>query len=304
MSSARRSEDARDDGPPSFEDFARGVRAKVEARLEEILIDRVRDAETHGHDVHALTHAVSDLTRRGGKRLRAALAMVGYVACGGHGEEPAVIDAGAALELLQTYLLVHDDWMDGDTVRRGGPSVHAMLRQHFGDDAKGDASAILAGDYACALAQETLARAPASPLTLVRALAFFARMQADAIYGQQLDIAARAEDVEQMHDLKTGSYTVRGPLVLGGMLADATNGQLRALTAYARPLGVAFQLRDDLLGAFGETEVTGKPYGNDLRAGKKTALVDEAETRLDAEGREVVARAFGLRKTEPRRKSP
>jgi geranylgeranyl diphosphate synthase type I len=203
--------------------------------------------------------------------------------------------AGVALELLQTYLLIHDDWMDGDEVRRGGPSVHAMLRDRFASRRDGDAAAVLAGDLAAAFAQEALLAAPAPAARLAQAARVFARMQADVVRGQVIDLrasAADAEAVEAMHDLKTGSYTVRGPVVLGAVLAGAASDRVEALERFATPLGVAFQLRDDVLGTFGDPRATGKPAGSDLRQGKRTALVVEAER--DAEARRLLPRVLGV----------
>jgi geranylgeranyl diphosphate synthase type I len=113
------------------------------------------------------------------------------------------------------------------------------------------------------------------------------------VVGQQLDVLGRAEDVEAMHALKTGSYTVRGPLLLGATLAGAPAATLRALERFSAPLGVAFQLRDDLLGAFGTERETGKPLGGDLRTGKRTAVLAEAEPRLDPRGRRALGRVLG-----------
>jgi geranylgeranyl diphosphate synthase, type I len=282
----------------AFRTLLESVRRRVDARLADLLAERVAEAAGHGPDTAAMVGAVRSLTLRGGKRFRPAMVLAAYAAAGGElGEraELAVIEAGAALELLQTYLLVHDDWMDGDETRRGGPSVHALLQEHFGDRARGDASAILAGDHASALSQECLARAVSGRRDAAEIFHFFARMQQQVILGQQLDLSGRSEDVEAMHQLKTGAYTVRGPLRLGALFASASEQAAAALDRYAAPLGVAFQLRDDLLGAFGEPAETGKPFGNDLRAGKRTAVVAEAEAGalLGEGGRATLAAVFG-----------
>lgn len=279
----------------AFASLVREVRAEVDARLSRILDDTRAQAATYGGDVAAMADGVRDLTLRGGKRLRAALAVAAYRACGGAPDgEAGALDVGAALELLQTYLLIHDDWMDNDDVRRGGPSVHAMLRVHFGSKDRGDWAGILAGDLASALCTEVVAKAAAPAPRVLAATVLFSQITRDAIFGQLLDIGARAEDVETMHTLKTGSYTVRGPLLLGAVIAAATEPQRAALARFADPLGVAFQLRDDLLGTYGDPSETGKPFGNDLRAGKRTALIVEAENRLDASGQAAVAAALGV----------
>jgi geranylgeranyl diphosphate synthase, type I len=279
----------------AFASLGAGVRRAVEARLAGLFEARRRETERYGGDVQALLEAVRELTMRGGKRLRPAMLVAAYRASGGPPDagEEAAVGLGVALELLQTYLLIHDDWMDGDAVRRGGPSVHVMLGAHFGSEAKGNSSAILAGDYANALALEVAAGALGPGPRASEALVCFSRVQQDVVFGQQLDISSRSEDVELMHALKTGSYTVRGPLELGAICAGATAEQRRALGAYAGPLGVAFQLRDDLLGVFGDPVATGKPAGDDLREGKRTVLVAHALAGADDAGRHLVESRLG-----------
>lgn len=279
----------------AFHELLAHVRSEIDPRLSRLFAEKADEAARHGADVLALAEAVRDLTLRGGKRFRPALALAAYRAIDDQAHEMPALEAGVALELLQTYLLVHDDFMDGDELRRGGPAVHVMLERHFGSKAKGQASAILAGDWAAALALEALAGVDVSKERLTRAFAIFARIQQDAIQGQQLDIAGRPESVEAMLDLKTGSYTVRGPLLLGSALAGASSEQMRVLERFARPLGIAFQLRDDLLGAFGTPGATGKPIGSDVRAGKPTLLATLAAENADASQRAFLDGTLGNR---------
>ncbi|MDH5492735.1 MAG: polyprenyl synthetase family protein, partial [Myxococcales bacterium] len=194
--------------------------------------------------------------------------------------------------------LIHDDWMDQDEMRRGGPSVHAIFRNTYGDAHLGDCVGILAGDLASTYAWELMLRVPAPPGRGAELLERFLRIQKEVYCGQHLDVTADA-DTDRMHDLKTGSYTVRGPLLLGGILGDASSEALSALEAFGDPLGHAFQLRDDLLGTFGDQASLGKPIGSDLRAGKRTALIFEAERALDEEGRKRLHALLGL--ADPRR---
>ncbi|MEI9936826.1 MAG: polyprenyl synthetase family protein [Pseudomonadota bacterium] len=249
------------------------VKTEVDQRLRGFLETRLDVARRHGPEVVEMVSAVRDLCLRGGKRLRPALLVAGYRAASERAELEPALDAGVALELLQAYLLIHDDWMDGDLVRRGGPAVHAQLAKRFRSEHKGHASGILAGDYAAAVALEALSQVEMKASAALPAFACFAEMQLDAIAGQQLDLIGGDYDVELAYQLKTGSYTVRGPLRLGAILASAGAKTLLALDRFALPIGVAFQLRDDLLSAFGEPKQTGKPLGNDLRAGKRTALL-------------------------------
>ncbi|MGZ5968202.1 MAG: polyprenyl synthetase family protein [Polyangiales bacterium] len=259
--------------------FVAEVRRAVDARLDALLAEAEREASEAGEEPRAIVDATAALVRRGGKRLRPALLAASFRACGGNGIPSAVVDAGAAWELLQAYFLIHDDWMDGDATRRGGPTAHVVLAQrHRGDAHLGAALAVLAGDYACALAHRVLAEIPAP----IEAMALFSRVHQEVVLGQALDLTLVAHDgaaVERMHTLKTGSYTVRGPLAMGAMLAKASSEMRSALDRFAAPIGVAFQLRDDLLGVFGSEEETGKPVGSDLRAKKRTSLLAEALRR-------------------------
>lgn len=249
------------------------VQSEVDQRLRGFLETRLDVARRQGAEVWEMVSAVRDLCLRGGKRLRPALLVAGYRSASERAALEPALDAGVALELLQAYLLIHDDWMDGDLVRRGGPAVHAHLAKRFRSQHKGHASGILAGDYASAVALEALSQVEMKPSAALPAFACFAEMQLDAIAGQQLDLIGGDYDVELAYQLKTGSYTVRGPLRLGAILGGAGPKTLLALDRFALPIGVAFQLRDDLLSAFGEPKQTGKPLGNDLRAGKRTALL-------------------------------
>lgn len=283
------------DGAPEngFLALLEEIRGDIEARLLGFLDSAIDEASTHGPDVEAMVAAVRDLCLRGGKRLRPALLVAGFRATGSRARLGPALDAGVALELLHTYLLIHDDWMDEDTIRRGGPAVHMLLSRRFHSTKLGDASGILAGDCAAGLALEALSRVDVPPSRLARVFDCFARMQIDAVYGQQLDLVGRARDAETVYALKTSSYSVQGPLKLGALLADGSSNLLRSLDRFGMPLGIAFQLRDDLLGAFGRSDVTGKPVGGDLRQGKRTALIALALRKLRGGDRRALTSVFG-----------
>jgi geranylgeranyl diphosphate synthase type I len=271
------------DEAAEFLRYAERGRGKVEVALDAWLASKAKETVELTPEARAPIEAASDLARRGGKRLRAVLVMCAYEGFGGAGGGDAVLMAAVAMELLQVYLLIHDDWMDGDELRRGGPSVPAMMRARFSKELA-DASAILAGDYAAGLAMDALLSAPCPAAPLVGAVRELARVEKDVVAGQLLDVhttqaplSTRLEGiVELTHSLKTASYTVRAPVLIGARLAGAGDAACRALEAYAEPLGVAFQLRDDVLGTFGVAKTTGKLAWSDLRTGKRTALIAEA----------------------------
>lgn len=268
----------------AFSALVSSVRRDVDARLESFLDGKVQALSAHGPEVVDLAAAVRDLCLRGGKRTRAALLVAGYRAASSTAPFEPALDAGVALELLHAYLLIHDDWMDEDTVRRGGPAVHAALSKKLRSKRLGERSGILAGDLAQAFATEALTRVQVSPSRLAKVLESFAQMQVDAVAGQHLDVLGRTRDVEKVYELKTSSYTVRGPLRVGAQLAGGSQKLLTTLDGFAAPVGVAFQLRDDLLSAFGDPAQTGKPFGSDLRSGKHTVLLTIALKR--ARGRD------------------
>jgi geranylgeranyl diphosphate synthase, type I len=270
-----------------------GVAERVNAQLERLLADKRAEARKVSPHAEDLVDAVSELTLRGGKRLRPATAYAAFRAVAGKQHDGAgLLPLAMALELLQTYLLIQDDWMDGDDQRRGGPSVHAAFARARGHVHLGASLAILAADLAAGMAWELLASAPFPDHRVREAFTAFGKMHEDVVYGQQLDLLGH-EDIALVHHLKTGSYTVRGPLRLGALLGDAKPEQLAALERFGTPLGLAFQLRDDLLGAFGDRSRTGKPVGIDLRVGKHSALIAEARRSFSSAERARFDQAFG-----------
>jgi geranylgeranyl diphosphate synthase type I len=266
--------------------------AQIDARLRAVFAEAAERARATSPRAHELAEAVAELTLRGGKRLRPAALFASMRAVDEDAPIERALDASVALELLQSYLLIQDDWMDDDLERRGGPSVHAVLRRQVGNERLGDSLAILAGDLAAGMAWELLAAAPFPRGRAREALKAFGEMHWEVVLGQQLDLVGHA-DVGLTHRLKTGSYTVRGPMQLGALLGDATAAQLDALQHFADPLGVAFQVRDDLLGSFGRRGDVGKPIGADLRAGKRTALIAEAQSLLSEADGALLDRVLG-----------
>lgn len=267
------------------------VRARVDARLRAFLDEKRTEALAISPDSIELVDGVSSLTLRGGKRLRPIVAAAAFTAVAPSADLAPCVEVGAALELLQSYLLIHDDWMDLDDERRGGPSVYASLRRKHADDHLGASLAVLAGDLASVYASELMAgiEFPRG----ARGLEMFWRIQREVFFGQQLDLT-HTHDVERMYDLKTGSYTVRGPLSIGAELAGASRELASFFQRFAHPLGIAFQLRDELLGTFGAPELLGKPAG-DLRAGKLTMLIAEARRTISDGDREPLERVLGDR---------
>ncbi|MCG8556906.1 MAG: polyprenyl synthetase family protein [Proteobacteria bacterium] len=268
------------------------VRDVVNARLEAFFAAKRRMKLAVSTPACELYDALGELTLRGGKRLRPMVAWSGAKSIdpGARPEDTAVL--GASLELLQAYLLVHDDWMDGDALRRGRTTLHVRFGKRYQSRHMGACLAVLAGDLANAMALELLLGCSFPTATRARAYATFAQASQEVVVGQQLDLLGH-RDVACVARLKTGSYTLRAPLRLGALLFDAGDDQLEALDRFARPAGLAFQMRDDLLDVFGEAGRVGKPFASDLRQGRRTALVEQAEMQLAAGDRRAFAQVHG-----------
>ncbi|MFF3531471.1 polyprenyl synthetase family protein [Streptomyces rubiginosohelvolus] len=243
---------------------------------------------------------VRSFALRGGKRLRGRFVWWGWRAGGGAKAGPGVRSAlrlGAALELIQTCALIHDDVIDGSSLRRGAPALHvAFAEDHTrsglcGDRADyGRSAAILAGDLALAWADDLVAKLKIDVAARARVHDLWCSMRDEMVAGQYLDMRAQTDDslsperALQIAHLKTALYTVVRPLALGAALAGADEPLASALCSAGRCAGVAFQLRDDLLGVFGDPSLTGKPSGEDIRSGKLTYLTAVARTLSENAG--------------------
>ncbi len=262
--------------PPSLRLVAR----VVETRLVELF-----EAEsTRWQDVDPELKVPFDALYRmidsGGKRLRPAFCRFAFEGSGGEKGSRAIVDAMAALELLHTFALIHDDIMDGSLTRRGHPTVHSsFIDNHYerlfkGESRRyGEGVAILIGDLAFVYADSLLSAAPG------RTRQLFSELRIEVNIGQYLDMLGTArgnpssELARKVCIYKSGKYTVERPLHIGASLAGASDDNLDELSKFGLPLGEAFQLKDDILGTFGDSKVTGKPVGEDLIEGKPTALV-------------------------------
>ncbi|MFE0027022.1 polyprenyl synthetase family protein [Amycolatopsis sp. NPDC059021] len=263
--------------------------------------------------VRAGIEALSGFVLGGGKRLRPTFAWWGWRGAGGDPAGPdaeGVLQAVSSLELIQACALIHDDLIDSSDSRRGSPTVHiASAKLHadrgwLGSPATfGLATAVLVGDLALAWADDMFADAPLPAATMAAARPAWRAMRTEVLAGQYLDVRtqatgdASAEAALKIDKLKTAAYTVQRPLHLGAALGGAGDELIATLLEFGGDVGVAFQLRDDLLGVFGDPSVTGKPAGDDLREGKRTLLValglQLAAERGDTAAASVIADAIG-----------
>ena len=244
-----------------------------------------------------MTDLLVDFVAAGGKRLRPEFLWCGWYAAGGRPDDDAVLQVGAALELIQACALVHDDVIDRSELRRGRPATHrAVALWHARAGLTGDpdhfgvSAAVLMGDLALAWADDLFMAGALALGAADRALPVWSAMRTEVLSGQLLDLLATASAASdpgeqaatamRVNRFKTAAYTVERPLHLGAALAGGGAETVAALRSYGTAIGVAFQLRDDLLGVFGDPAVTGKPAGDDLLEGKRTVLLAGARAAL------------------------
>jgi geranylgeranyl diphosphate synthase, type I len=282
--------------------FMTEIRTRVDARISALLAaDRERWSAVDP-DLAAPLESLHRLLLAGGKRLRPVFCHWAFVGMGGDPDDPRVVDAGAALELLHTFAVIHDDVMDASRLRHGTDTVHTQFaRMHEqagwrGEHRRfGEGVAIITGDLAFVYSDMLLRGAPPE------AWEVFDQLRLEVNAGQYLDLlgTARADPTpalaRRICRFKSAKYTIERPLHLGVALQSPE--RLRhvgpAFSAYGLPLGEAFQLRDDILGAFGDPDVTGKAVGEDLREGKPTLLYALGRQRATGDDGALLARRFG-----------
>jgi len=290
-------------------------------QLRRYLHDRRSEAayidSPEGNDYGALTAWLEDFALSRGKRLRPVFAYWGWHAVAAQEPDPDVLLLFSALELLHAWALVHDDVIDASATRRGKPTAHVHFaalhreRNWRGPaDQFGMSAAILLGDVAQAWADDIVSRvaqARLSPDAQRRVQRVWSDIRTEVLGGQYLDIVAEASGAESIASamnvatFKTACYTVSRPLQLGAAAAADRPDVIDIFGQFGTDLGVAFQLRDDVLGVFGDPAVTGKPSGDDLRSGKRTVLVAEAAElaeRSDPKAANLLRTSIGTELTD------
>lgn len=278
-------------------------RTRIDHTLAEFVEQQRAVFAEMGPDLDELADAAAAFVG-GGKRLRPQFCFAGWLVAGGDPDEAGIVPVASSLEWLQGSALVHDDLMDGSDTRRGRPSVHrAFEARHRDDGREGDpagfglSAAVLLGDLMLSWCDE-LFRASTLP-TVPHALTYLDLCKTEVVAGQFLDVMGQTrpslsvDEAMRIVRFKSAKYTVERPLHIGAALAGAEPALIAALTEVALPLGEAFQLRDDVLGVFGDPAVTGKPAGDDLREGKRTVLVARTHELADPAGRELLSSALG-----------
>ena len=270
-------------------DYKKRIDAELALFLDDVL---KRHGNAGGWPAMVLARA-RDFCLRGGKRLRPMLVVFGYQACGGK-HVARVLKPAVAVELMEAFLLVHDDIIDRDELRRGFPTLHREFdTEHHGF---GESLAIIAGDILSVLGVEAILRSDFPLKNRELAVRAFAYAVVETCLGQvrELELSLNKDvteaEVSRLYEQKTAAYTFEAPLLIGAHLAGGSD---EALVAYAKTLGRAFQLQDDILGLFGRQEVIGKPVGSDVREGKRTILMLKALARSDARQKAILESALG-----------
>lgn len=277
------------------------VAARITAELHEFLSQQDSQMRAIADDLAALSSAVTDFVATGGKRLRPLFCYWGWRGANG-ADCPEIIRAAAVLELLHMCALIHDDIMDESDIRRGKPAVHRRLADLHRDsgwrgssEKFGNSTAILVGNFCLVWTDDLLYRSGLSPQAIARAMPIYHVMRSELMGGQYLDLLEPALDRYSVpHSLrvtryKSAHYTVERPLLIGGELAGANPELLTGYTKYGLAIGDAFQLRDDILGVFGDPVETGKA-ANDLQAGKHTVLLALTHERATPIQRKLLGR--------------
>ncbi len=303
--------------------LGQAFRDAISAEITAFLTEQSAVLESMGPEL-APVHLMAGQLLCGGKRLRPAFCVWGYIAAAGSSDEAdlrPLLAAAASLDVLHVSALVHDDVMDSSDLRRGRPAAHRQFEAlhstagWLGDSvAFGKAGAILLGDLLVMWSAQMLQAAGLDQSALERALPIVEAMRTEVTCGQYLDIVAQAHPLRQkapaigslrpsielaldeasrVVEYKAARYTVQRPSQMGAALGGGDDRLYYALGAYGSPLGRAFQFRDDLLGVYGDPQLTGKPAGDDLREGKRTVLVAHAFAHADEAGRQVLLRLLG-----------
>ena len=305
---------------PLSQEFREAVSDAILSFLEE----QAGVLDSMGPELAPVHLMASQLLGGGGKRMRPSFCVWSYVATSGMPapeDMRTLLSAAASLELLHASALIHDDVMDSSDLRRGRPAAHRQFEAlhanagWLGDSAAfGRAGAILLGDLLLMWSVQMLQGSGLDESALQRALPIVEAMRTEVTCGQYLDIVAQAhplrqrapavgsilpnievaiDDASRVVEYKAARYTVQRPCQIGAALGGGDDKVYFALAAYGSPLGRAFQFRDDLLGVFGDTKLTGKPAGDDLREGKRTVLVAHAFAHASEAGRALLMRRLG-----------
>lgn len=289
------------DAKKTLSNFKKKIDPEIKAYLDKV----IKEAKKNDPLItNALEH-VRKLVLAGGKRLRPAFMYYGYLGAGSK-EKQKIIKTAVSIELVHIFLLIHDDIIDRDQKRHGLDTVNfkyqKMGKKFFprtDADHFGNSMAIIYGDMIAALGNQIIFDSEFDPKLVVRALHKIQSIISATVVGQARDVymeyrkQATEEEVLKMYEYKTAKYTIEGPLHLGAILGGGNDILLKVFSSYAIPVGVAFQIQDDILGVFGNEKKLGKPVGSDIESGKQTILIVKAKERANGKQRKIIDNIVG-----------
>jgi geranylgeranyl diphosphate synthase type I len=285
------------------EDALVDLKSKIDKEIElffDCKIKQVKD-QKKPDELLEMVENLRDFVLRSGKRIRPILFYCGYVIAGGKDKEK-ILRAASSIELIHSFLLIHDDIIDQDDFRHGGLSMHCEYRKKCkNEDSKHFeiSMAIIVGDLAYSFGCEVLSELDLSPDLKIKAINKINQIISNTAAGEAADVVLSVnsdfgvDKIIEMQKYKTAKYTIEGPLHLGAVLAGADNEFLKSLSRFAIPLGVAFQIQDDIIGIFGDEKKIGKPVGSDIIEGKKTLLVAKALEVANEKQKNIILSALG-----------
>lgn len=283
------------------------LKNKIDKELEEFFdckIKQIKD-QKRPHELLEMAKNLRSFVLRSGKRIRPILFYYGYLVAGGK-KKKEILKTAISVELVHSYLLIHDDIIDQDSFRHGSLSMHCKYEKEYQNRFKnkqlkhfGTSMAIVVGDLASAFGYEVLTSSDFSGSLKIKALDKLNDIISNTTLGQALDLilemreSINLKEIFEMQRYKTAKYTIEGPLHLGAILAGADEKLLGSISRFAIPLGVAFQIQDDIIGVFGDENKIGKPIGSDIREGKKTLLIFKAVEKATEGQKKTLDRALG-----------
>ena len=278
---------------------------KIDPEIEKYLDETIKEADKKDCFMADILRYVKKMALAGGKRLRPALMYYGYLAVNGK-EKNKIIRTAVSVELIHIFLLIHDDIIDKDDKRHGIDTIHFRYQKlgkklfpkedsnHFGNS-----MGIIAGDMVSALGNQIIFNSEFSPELIMKTLSKLQSVVSMTVIGEAKDVyigykgRASEEEILEMYKNKTAKYTVESPLYLGAILGGANEEVLKNLSRLSVPIGVAFQIQDDILGVFGSEKKLGKSVGSDIQEGKQTVLVSKALENSDSKQRKILKGLLG-----------
>jgi geranylgeranyl diphosphate synthase type I len=282
----------------NFQKEIKILQREIDTRLEKFFKEKIKEIRKISPLLREVTNNCGEFILKGGKRIRPILFYYGYLAAGGRNKK-AILDASISIEIIHNYLLIHDDIIDRDELRRGKPTFHQKYKEIYQNEHLGISAGIVTGDLASIFGYEILAKSNFSDFLKVKAINNLNQILIDVGAGQILDTflgidhQLSQDEIFKILEYKTARYTIEGPLYLGAILAGANEKILKQISQFAIPLGIAFQIQDDILGMFGNEKKLGKPVGSDLKEGKQTLLIFKARKLANKKEKQTIEQALG-----------